>query len=90
MLSRRAWMVRLSSMAGLTRGGRAAESPKGSSGNNRCRIFCFHVVSTRHFPIIRSGCGVVHMWTAPSLQDVCSALIGSLASICPACGCART
>jgi hypothetical protein len=34
--------------------------------------------------------GVVHMWTAPSLQDVCSALIGSLASICPACWCART
>jgi hypothetical protein len=30
--------------------------------------------------------GVVHMWTAPYLQDVCSALIRSLASICPACG----
>lgn len=28
MLSRRAWLVRLSTMAGLTRGGRAAESPK--------------------------------------------------------------
>ena len=31
-----------------------------------------------------------HMWTAPSLQGVCSALIRSLASICPACECART
>jgi hypothetical protein len=33
--------------------------------------------------------GVVHMWKAPSLQDACSALIRSLASICPACLCVR-
>ena len=31
-----------------------------------------------------------HMWTAPSSQGVCSALIRSLASICPACLYART
>ena len=33
---------------------------------------------------------ISHMWTAPSLQGICSALIRSLASICPACLCART
>jgi hypothetical protein len=30
-----------------------------------------------------------HMWTAPSLQGLCSALIRSLAFICPACLCAH-
>jgi len=31
-----------------------------------------------------------HMWTTPSLQGVLQCLIRSLASICPACLCART
>ena len=31
-----------------------------------------------------------HMWTAPSCKGCAENLIGSLASICPACGCDRT
>src|SRR5665213_4448035 len=30
---------------------------------------------------------VPHMWTAPVPQEFCDGLIGSLASICPACWC---
>jgi transposase-like protein len=37
-----------------------------------------------------SGISKSHMWTASSLQDVGSSLIGSHAFICPAYYCART
>jgi hypothetical protein len=39
--------------------------------------------------VVKKGI-IIHMWTTPSSQGVCSALIKSLASICPACWCART
>jgi hypothetical protein len=42
---------------------------------------------------LTTTCGflsIYHMWTVPSSQGDCSTVIRSLASICPACLCART